>query len=1599
MKNSWRVFLAAALLSLLVASCPNIALAQSYYYAYGSNPWTTPVPVPGGYVDAANGNLHIEIPIASMAERGSVPFRAALVYDSHIWQQVTTGSSTSWKPTNVINSNGGWRLVTSAMTGTINYTTTFGGICTVTVNHVVHSTDWYKYTNFTWQPPSGRLITFNISTNNATCGDMVPSGDALANDGSGYHMYVITGNSVTVYAPDGTEVAPVVKDPNGNFYYSGSQDTLGRYPVNTTTSGSTTTYEVLNSQGGTSDYVVTWETVPVSTSFGQTGVTECTSCAISAIQSIALPDGTSYQFTYDQGSTGTHYGVLTGMTLPTGGTISYSHENFEDAYNNHNLYVKTAAANGGTWTFAPTVTSGCPTSCTQSTTLTLPSGDEQTYAFGSILGNMWPSTETASDQTVNISYTTYSGSSVFATGYKTTETVPSGNLTKNITLTYDTNNHGTVQTIKEWNFGSTGTNPDRTTTYTYLVNSNKNIINKKLSAKLTNSAGTAFGETDITYDGNTLTSKTGVINHDDVSFPSTYTARGNPTLITTVPGITQTLWYDSTGQLVESFDNNSNITKFSYTDAYYNDNSTGATSATAAGVTNAFPTAIVLPTNWGIAYTYFLGTSQVYTHSDQNGFTTTNHYLDSLSRPTSTQVPINATNYSWKMMSYASSSEVEANAYTGIGDASPSLTCSSCRHDQINLDPFGRTLTQVLVSDPDGTDTVTASYDHNGRVASVTNPERSTSSPSDGSESYTYDGLNRITKVTHSDGSYNSTYYGAKVTSAVGGNTAQLCAAGTYGYGYPVLVVDEASKKRETWTDGFGRTIETDEPNSAGTLNVGTCYTYDVANNLLSVTQGAQTRSYVYDEASRVTSATTPESGTVSYYYTTSSGGPCSGNGSLVCRRTDARGITATYTYDKINRLTGITYSGSTHAVTYTYDAGTNQKGFRTGMTDGSGSTSWTYNEVGWPITEQRTIAAITNTISYTYNGDGSIATLTYPSGRMITYTTSNAQRPTSAQDIVNTVQYAVTASYAPPGQLTGVIYGPVAQYPTWGGTESASFNSRLQPTAVSQVSGAGTGYSLAFNYPTTGNNGMLSGVTNNVSSGLSESFTYDSLNRILSGTTTATSGTGCWGQSFGSSGVPDDRYSNLTQITVTGCSAGALGIAVSSATNRVTTTGFSYDAAGNMTSEPTPNGYTYTYDAENHLTQVSGTSTGTWTYVYDGNGLRVEKSNASGGTLYWRDVLGNSVAETDLTGSTTDSAYEEYVFFAGRRIAEVPVDKWDVLYYYADQIGSTVLLTLGPGQPCYEATFTPYGQEMATENTCSTNYKFTGYERDAETGLDYAFARYYNSRLGRFMSADLLGGDQDVPQSLNRYAYVGNSPVVFVDPLGLYCVDANGDETPGNDPNGCAANGGFWITVDGAPNNNTTIFVYGGLSTDSAYNGSTGIGYDAFLWITNFFGATRLGIRAPGQSFNQCMVQNAKNYSAGGAVDLSLQSLGVNSNVGTSFAGQVAAGNTFTGLYAAVAGSGEDAAGAAASSSADLINAGMGTVTTFGRRTSNILSLNLAGNGGLPSALSPASTAGAQSVLGSVSKVLSLGLEASTKAAVDAGLAGAEAIGCAIKQ
>jgi RHS repeat-associated protein len=1552
-------------------------------------------------------------------------------------------------------------------------------------------------------------------------------------------MSVTSYTSAVVYASDGTIVSQSVEDTNGN-YFSPARDTLGRSVLSTVTNGNTTTYTLLTPQGaGAGTYTVTTQTVNVQSNFGQSGLVECTtSCTVTVVQSIQFPDTTSYSFKYDCDSTtnavcssptgqSAYYGLLTSMTLRTGATIGYTWQVITDAQGNRYNWLQQRTTPDGPWGYAQTVTTACGSGqvdCQQTNKITKPNGDTILYTF-TLNGGAWQSTTqyyTGSSSllsTVNQCWnfvsinsngqctygvtTASAATNVLKSAISAMMQMPSGTLTKTTEYSYDT--YGNTTQIQEWNYypGNLPTSPDRTTTIAYQQAANyvnAHILNRPSSVTVTNSAGGTVAQNLYTYDGTTLAAApAGLPGHDDTNYGTGNTTRGNVTLVQKlVSGSTYlnaSATYDSDGSLQSQTDfSNTNQTTYQYSGTYY----------------DAYPTTVTnaasLPTN--IAYDF--NTGLVSSVTDANGQGTSFTY-DDLLRPLITRYPNNG----WTDSVYSSATLTDVG--TGITSATPSISCTptggDCRHDQIALDTSGRPITNTLVSDPDTATSVNRTYDSNGRVYTVSNPHRSTSSPTDGTETIAYDGLDRQITDTHADSTVAKTYYGPSVTSA-GGIASQQGSPSTYGYGYPVLTVDEAGNPKQSWIDGFGRTIETDEPvpvtapthasgsatingsensytpgvpasagpngtgygwdggggsvawsnpnnivsgqaattsasgyslqiatnylnatsfnfnlpsntmaingiqvqvtkagtnrtdqygdtltvtdsglyllkagtrvgtnhadnqtpwptltspgtetygsstdtwgtswsyadinngnfglaisgwlsgallNSKGTamyvtayadiysvtvtvyytvpgattydtgtvwvnvngfqvstsygqnstgstvasalatalngsgspvtasasgsvinmtstatgsisnypLSAGsstnnpgghfsgpsftvslsggtltggndpgggtlssanaTLYTYDLNNNLTGVVSaGGQqnicnstySRCFSYDNLSRVIAATTPEGGTTNFYYTTSSGSLCSGDPSEVCRRTDARNITTTYSYDTINRLTSKVYSDGTPNASYYYDQTSynglgisNGKGRRTGMSDGSGQTAWSYDAMGNISTERRTIGSISQTISYAYNLDNSIATITYPSGRVVTYAPGGAQRPLSAKDTSNNINYAEPSSlamYSPTGAPLNVVYGYVSGVFN-GITETRAYNNRLEIASILASSSAATALNLAFSYP-TGNNGNISTQTNNVDTGRNQTYKMDVLNRLMSVQTAATSGADCWGQTFNY-----DPLANFTSADSVKCSNPAPQFGVNS-NNHISTAGYSYDLAGNSTADGQ---WTYTFDAENRITSASNMPGGPYCYAYDGNGLRVAKSNGTSCTsatvdvLYWRNLGGQTIAETDSSGSTTDANYHEYVFFAGRRIARSDPSSGIQYYYFADQVGSTrsvaeVTPSNSPadGTVCFSEDYYPYGQEINYGVSCPQNYKFTGYERDGETGLDYALARYYNDRLGRFMSGDPLGGIVSNPQSLNRYTYVLNNLANLTDPLGL-C-------TPGNDP------------------------------------------------------------------------------------------------------------------------------------------------------------------------------------------------------------------------
>ncbi|MEW6294678.1 MAG: RHS repeat-associated core domain-containing protein [Candidatus Diapherotrites archaeon] len=124
------------------------------------------------------------------------------------------------------------------------------------------------------------------------------------------------------------------------------------------------------------------------------------------------------------------------------------------------------------------------------------------------------------------------------------------------------------------------------------------------------------------------------------------------------------------------------------------------------------------------------------------------------------------------------------------------------------------------------------------------------------------------------------------------------------------------------------------------------------------------------------------------------------------------------------------------------------------------------------------------------------------------------------------------------------------------------------------------------------------------------------------------------------------------------------------------------------------------------------------------------------------------------------------YFYANGQRIARI-VNGSSVEYYHSDQLGSTSLMTNSSGASVMQESYDPYGNTLQVSGTSSTNYGFTGKELDPKSNLYYYGARYYDPLIGRFITADKVSGKLEKPQTLNRYSYVSNNPLKFVDPSG----------------------------------------------------------------------------------------------------------------------------------------------------------------------------------------------------------------------------------------
>ncbi len=366
---------------------------------------------------------------------------------------------------------------------------------------------------------------------------------------------------------------------------------------------------------------------------------------------------------------------------------------------------------------------------------------------------------------------------------------------------------------------------------------------------------------------------------------------------------------------------------------------------------------------------------------------------------------------------------------------------------------------------------------------------------------------------------------------------------------------------------------------------------------------------------------------------------------------------------------------------------------------------------------------------------------------------------------------YATAYNYSSGGQVTGFLYGNglCASYSFSPARLEMTSLSYYKPSTSGTCNGSASSTLFGLNYfyqhdPTNcqngiaGNNGQIQCISDTQVPGHSESYTYDFLGRLSTEANSQFSLAWTY-----------DRYGNRPQQNVTAGSWYSSQVTINQSNNQIA--GFTYDASGNLTAQPSPASRAFTYDATGCETSFSG-SGGSATYTCDGNGVRVKKAVSGGTSTVYIFSGGIDIAEYDTQNGnspTPSSPSREFIYAGGSLVATLTNNSGTITtnYDHADH-RSIRLITDANGNTAGTQGTDAYGEPWYS-GTATTEFVYTSYQYDQESALYYAMARYYDPTLGRFCSADPVGGQPDDPQTWNRYPYSRNDPINLTDPSGKF--------------------------------------------------------------------------------------------------------------------------------------------------------------------------------------------------------------------------------------
>jgi RHS repeat-associated protein/uncharacterized repeat protein (TIGR02543 family) len=489
--------------------------------------------------------------------------------------------------------------------------------------------------------------------------------------------------------------------------------------------------------------------------------------------------------------------------------------------------------------------------------------------------------------------------------------------------------------------------------------------------------------------------------------------------------------------------------------------------------------------------------------------------------------------------------------------------------------------------------------------------------------------------------------------------------------------------------------------------------------------------------------------------------------------RTDARGKTANYSYDSLNRISQIAYDDQT--VNYTWDNCVNGISRLCSLANNNSNVSYSYDNHGRITQKSQNAGTAPLTVSHSYNSAGQRISSLSPGGQSIEHqwTGNRITAITSnGQPVISQI------TYEPDGQVNGWVWGNNQQNERFYDLAGRNIIVSMGFDASSQMPDSRYyGYDAA---------GRQTSAIDDSDPKQNQRHDYDPLDRLTS-SQRGEQQTSRTDYSYDLSGNRTEKIKDNATLYSYSTDANSNRL---QSQGGAQTASYSYDPAGNLTGDGT---FSYSYNAAGRRIATTDTTTGQTThYGYDALGQRISKTNAGNTSQYFYDEQGHLTGEYNATGQLI----QEIIWLGDLPVAvlkpAMPASATADLYYiHADHLGTPRKITRpNDNRVVWSWESEAFGNSLPDQNPSGLgnfvfNLRFPGQYYDQETGLFYNYFRDYDPAKDRYIESDPIG----LAGGINTYTYVGGNPVNFIDPTGESATAAL-CFIPGVGPVGCAAAG-----------------------------------------------------------------------------------------------------------------------------------------------------------------------------------------------------------------